>query len=94
MNTLTHDASKHTSVLQRLDGFSDWQRAKGAIARCLIVKDKLLVRSTQDDTTSRCIKVENLPKAEKEIIKHVERVHFEEELYTLEQRQSEQLLSA
>ena len=40
--------------------FSDWQRAKRAIARCLKLKESLLKQVKGDDTPSMVIKVDDL----------------------------------
>ena len=85
LNTLTHDALKHTSVLQRLDGFSDWQRANRVIARCLKYKEALLSRTKKANTPSISIQVTDLQKAETEIVRQVQSTFFEEEIKILSQ---------
>ena len=74
------------TLLERLDYFLDWQRAKRAIARCLKLKESLLKQVKGDDTPTMVIKVDDLKKAETEIIKHLQMKFFEEEISFLSQK--------
>ena len=73
--------------VQRLDYFSAWSQAKRAIAHCLRLKDKLRAKSTSspNQNPSKCneLGVQELNRAELEIIKVVQRHSFQDELNVL-----------
>ncbi|MCG7865422.1 MAG: hypothetical protein JAY74_03510 [Candidatus Thiodiazotropha taylori] len=79
------------SMLERLKYFSDWHRAKRAVALCLMFKRKLLQHSVKRPKTSfipdlsqyQPVSVDELRKAEFEIIKIVQADQFQSELSTL-----------
>lgn len=76
LNTKVDDS--YCSILERLDYFSDWQRARKAIAICLNLKDSLRNKSSKTQICS--ISVEDISRAEIEIIRHVQRNFFKDEL--------------
>ena len=79
------DVARHASILQRIEYFSDWQRAKGAIARCLKYKELLLNRVKGDNTSNRTIEIIDIQKAEAEIIRQLQSMFFEDEINLLSQ---------
>ena len=54
----THTAPNFGSILERIEYFSDWKRAKRAIAICLKLKDKLRTKTLKTGCLS--VDVENL----------------------------------
>ena len=82
----------------RLDSFSDWFRAKNAVALCLLLKKRLRERNMEEssqfpvgrlrersDFKHQRPAVEDLANAEMEIIRSVQHEHFKEEIKTLRQ---------
>ena len=75
-----------SSILDRLERFSDWNKAKRAIANCLRFK-KLLMNCLDKEKSSGnyCIPtVEDLQKAEIAIIRMVQETHFKKDIDKLE----------
>ena len=78
-------------MLGRLDYFSDWHRAKRAIALCLRFRKKLQTRSVKKNSHSSSpdvsqyqpVSVSELQEAEFEIIRIVQAERFDSELNTL-----------
>lgn len=77
------------SLLHRLDYFSDWNKAKRAIANCLHYKWLLMncldrkTKVTKGDTSNMYHTVEDLKKAEVAILRMVQEVHFEKDIEKL-----------
>ena len=80
----------------RLSSFSDWFRAKNAVALCLLLKKRLKEKNIKESSQvpesklrevpishHQKPKVEDLAQAEIEIIRSVQHEHFEEEIKTL-----------
>ncbi|KAK3737845.1 hypothetical protein QZH41_004783 [Actinostola sp. cb2023] len=72
----------------RLDRFSDWVVAKKAIALCLRLKERLRAKTSQGDKSpkheeSNKVRIDELDKAEIEIIKCVQHEQFKEEIRSL-----------
>ena len=73
----------------RLDRFSDWLKAKTAIAVCLKLKSKLMgrqgeVKEDGEDSRDSRVSLEDTRRAEEEIIRCVQYEHFREEIELLE----------
>ena len=87
--------------LGRLDRFSTWYRAKKAMAYCLLFITRLKqrcqrkrTRQTADESTSiGKLSVQNLQQAETEILRHVQREAFGEEIEILKSIQMKQDLT-
>ncbi|CAB4033136.1 uncharacterized protein LOC110985605, partial [Paramuricea clavata] len=81
--------TKCSSMLDRLNYFSCWYRARRAIANCMNLKNRLKCRisnrSSSDKQTksSPVINVEDLQRAESEIIQMVQEKEFPEEMKIL-----------
>ena len=84
----SHEIPDHSDFLTRLEYFSDWKRAKRAVACCLKFKDRLRRREIKKgQLQAKCgqpVTVEDLQKAELEVIKHVQRENFQKEIEILE----------
>ena len=72
----------------RLDVFSDWFKAKKAIAICLRLKSRLRkgTPESHDKTAYRKVNLEEIARAEVEIIRCLQHEHFQEEIATLRKR--------
>lgn len=86
----TMESSSTFSLLDRLEYFSSWARAKRAVALCMRYKAKLRQKtfeSSQRTYRKSCsfqpLTVDELYKAEQEIIKHVQSQGFKSEIGTL-----------
>ena len=91
-SVLTTKVQNPPSLLERLEYFSCWHRAKKAVAVCLRIQEKFRSRSPGvNDTTARYptgsqktkyipVNVQELQRAENEIIKNVQREAFSDEL--------------
>lgn len=75
-----------SSILQSLEYFSSWSRAKRVIAMCLNLKDTLLAKRQKVACAS--ITVNDLHRAEIEIVKHVQSIAFKDEKETLQSLRS------
>ena len=96
-SVLTTKVQNRPSLLERLEYFSCWHRAKKAVAVCLRIQEKFRSRSPGvNDTTARYptgsqktkyipVNVQELQRAENEIIKNVQREAFSEELRILKE---------
>ena len=90
-STMTTTLKKHATLLERLEYFSSWYRAKRAVAVCLryIKKLKNRVNNRQRKSESQInqkqesVTVEELRRAEELIIKAVQEKAFEEEIRRL-----------
>ena len=75
-----------SSMLDRLAYFSRWDRAKRAIANCIRLKRLLRKRlDKENETTKECVEhnsqtVEDLQRAQVEILRIVQTVHFEKDI--------------
>ena len=82
--------------ISRLDSFSDWFKAKNAVALCLQLKRRLMERKVKEspralrskskevpESQRQKPKVEDLAQAELEIIHSLQHEHFKEEIKTL-----------
>ena len=90
--TFTTNKGQPTTLLQRLEYFSSWFRAKRAVAMCLRYRKILLERIRGKQTTmdgvktrstahkQRPVDVDELKEAEQEIIRHVQKEAFKEEI--------------
>lgn len=71
----------------RLSRFSNWFRAKNAVALCLLLKRRLQERKIKESShvpeSKLKPRVEDLAQAEMEIIRSVQHEHFKEEIKTL-----------
>jgi hypothetical protein len=78
-----------SSMLDRLNYFSCWYRAKRAIANCTNLKNRLKCRISDRNSSniqtknSMQVNVEDLQKAELEIIRMIQEKEFSEEIKTL-----------
>ncbi|CAC5381869.1 unnamed protein product [Mytilus coruscus] len=70
-----------SAILERIEYFSDWLRAKKAVAICLNLKDALRTKSSKTNTLS--VSVEDMNRAELEIIRHVQKDAFKDEIEKL-----------
>ncbi|VDI08597.1 Hypothetical predicted protein [Mytilus galloprovincialis] len=75
------------SILERLEYFSDWNRAKHATALCLNLRNALLAKRPKGTCLS--VNVEDMRQAELEIVKRVQDTFFKEELLILRSFDSE-----
>ena len=91
-SVLATQVRKPPSVLERLEYFSSWHRAKKAVAVCLRLQEKFRRANDkevkQDSSDSRSSKyipvnVEELQNAESEIIKIVQKAAFPEEISSM-----------
>ena len=105
VQTFASQADEETDkghILERLEYFSDWNRAKRAVAVCLKFKKRLRNHEVKKPklpkkgkTSQKNIQlyepltVEDIREAEHEIIKHVQRVSFKEEVDTLKPRKAD-----
>ncbi|XP_043232467.1 uncharacterized protein LOC122386858 [Amphibalanus amphitrite] len=80
LQTTTSETVRFASLTERLERFSDWHRAKRAVALCLRYKDALLGRRSSPD---RPLTVTELEEAETVIVRAVQEETFTEELRTL-----------
>ncbi len=75
------------TIVQRLEYFSDWYRARRAIAVCLRLRQRLRHRVAgvqgQEHTNTQPSKVEDLHQAEVEIVKAVQSEAFSKEIELL-----------
>lgn len=95
LTTYTTNQEQSATLLQRLEYFSSWFRAKRAVALCLRYRRILLERTrgkqaTMDGVKTRSaarkyrpIDVDELTEAEQEIIRHVQKEAFKEEMRKL-----------
>ena len=93
--TFTTTKEPSATLLQRLEYFSSWFRAKRAVAVCLRYRKILLERTRGKQTTvdgvrtrsaaneHRPVDVDELKAAEQEIIRHVQKEAFKEEISKL-----------
>ena len=85
----TKASTKYDSILDRINYFSDWNKAKRAIAVCLKLRDYLRMKSKTKPESVFPLTVEDMRRAECEIIKQVQSEAFKEELETLQSCRSE-----
>ncbi len=76
------------TIPQRLEYFSEWHRAKRAIALCLRLRSRLrnkqsISKRTREKSHTRPVDVEELRRAEREIIKAVQSEAFPDEIKLL-----------
>ena len=84
--------SEKTNLAERVKYFSNWYRAKRAVALCLRYVKSLRdrVRKKQSDNQEiRSLKVSDLKSAECEIIRAVQKISFKDELSTLKKIKQE-----
>ena len=93
--TCTTNEEQSATLLQRLEYFSSWFRTKRAVAVCLRYRKILLERTRGKQTTMdgvktrsaareyRPVDVDELKEAEQEIIRHVQKEAFKEEISKL-----------
>ena len=83
---------EYDTLLKRLEYFSDWHRAKKAIAVCLCLQEKFRTPLSKEERLSettaavpkyRPVNVEDLKRAEFAILKEVQREAFDKEIDTL-----------
>jgi hypothetical protein len=76
-----------STMIRRLEYFSDWYRARRAIAVCLRLRQCLRQRASgvqgQEHTTTQPLRVEDLRQAEVEIIKAAQSKAFSKEIELL-----------
>ena len=92
VSVLATQVRKPSPVLERLEYFSSWHRAKKAVAVCLHLQEKFrranVKEVKQDSSDSRSSKyipvnVQELQNAESEIIKNAQRAAFPEEISSM-----------